>query len=215
MNYTAFYTLFKKEVLRFWKVSLQTISAPIISALLYQLIFSYVMKGREDIMPIFIQLTPISYVEFFCAYVGAAILRGLLVGLGVILVTAFFGLPMPQNILWILFFALSACAVMGIFGLLAGVVAEKFDQLAMFQNFLIMPLTFLSGVFYSINGLPPFWQTLSRFNPLFYMIDGFRFGFFGQSDISPYFSACVVLFFLIVLSILMLALLKSGYKMRK
>lgn len=253
MNYTAFYTLFKKEVLRFWKVSLQTVSAPIISALLYQLIFSHVMKGRADIMPgvsytaflipglammsmlnnsfantsssliqsritgnlIFIQLTPISYIEFFAAYVGAAILRGLLVGLGVILVTAFFGLPQPANILWIIFFALSACAVMGIFGLLAGVVAEKFDQLAMFQNFLIMPLTFLSGVFYSINGLPPFWQTLSRFNPLFYMIDGFRFGFFGQSDISPYFSACVILFFLIVLSWLMLALLKSGYKMRK
>ncbi|MBR0128256.1 MAG: ABC transporter permease, partial [Neisseriaceae bacterium] len=164
---------------------------------------------------IFIQLTPITYIEFFCAYVGAAILRGLLVGAGVVAITAFFGLPMPKNILWIIFFALTACAVMGIFGLLAGVVAEKFDQLAMFQNFLIMPLTFLSGVFYSINGLPPFWQTLSRFNPLFYMIDGFRFGFFGQSDISPYFSACVVLFFLIVLSILMLALLKSGYKMRK
>ncbi len=253
MNTIAFYTLFKKEVLRFWKVSLQTISAPIISALLYQMIFSHVMQGRGDVFPgvsytaflipglammsmlnnsfantsssliqsritgnlIFILLTPITYFEFFCAYVGAAILRGLLVGLGVILVTFWFGLPIPTNFGWILFFAFTACWVMGTFGLLAGIVAEKFDQLAMFQNFLIMPLTFLSGVFYSINGLPPFWQKLSHFNPMFYMIDGFRYGFFGQSDVSPYLSATVVSVACIILTIAILFLLKSGYKLRK
>lgn len=253
MNFTAFYTLFRKEVRRFWKVGMQTISAPIISALLYQLIFSHVMKNRVDMMPnvsytvflipglvmmsmlqnafantsssmiqsritgnlIFILLTPITYFEFFCAYVGAAIVRGILVGLGVILVTIPFGLPMPAHPLWLLYFSFTACAVMGIFGLLAGVVAEKFDHLSMFQTFLIMPLTFLSGVFYSINSLPTIWQTISKFNPLFYMIDGFRYGFFGQSDISPYTSSIVIGVFCIILTIAMLWLLKTGYKLRK
>ncbi|MDO5686826.1 MAG: ABC transporter permease [Neisseria sp.] len=253
MNPVGFYTLFKKEVLRFWKVGFQTLSAPVVTALLYQLIFSHVMQGRGDILPgvnyvaflipglammsmlqnafanasssliqsritgnlIFILLSPLSHLAFFGAYVVAAMLRGLLVGIGVILATMWFGLPMPVNFGWIVFFALAACMVMGVFGLLAGIVAEKFDQLAMFQNFLIMPLTFLSGVFYSIHSLPPFWQGLSRFNPMFYMIDGFRYGFFGVSDISPWVSAGVVTVFCVVLSAAILLVLKSGYKLRQ
>ncbi|MBO7081980.1 MAG: ABC transporter permease [Neisseriaceae bacterium] len=247
-----FFTLFKKEVARFWKVAFQTISAPVISALLYQLIFSHIMQGRGDVLPgvsytaflipglammsmlqnafantsssliqsrmtgnlIFILLTPIHYLEFFAAYVGAAVLRGLLVGVGVIVVTFWFGLPVPKNVLWIVFFSLISCTVMGIFGLVAGIVAEKFDQLAMFQNFIIMPLTFLSGVFYSIHGLPPFWQQLSRLNPMFYMIDGFRYGFFGVSDVSPWLSMLVTSIFCIGLSVLVIVLLKKGYKLR-
>ena len=81
---------------------------------------------------------------------------------------------------------------MGALGLIAGLWAEKFDQIAAFQNFIIMPMTFLSGVFYSVQSLPPFWQAVSHLNPFFYMIDGFRHGFFGASDVSPWLSLAVV-----------------------
>lgn len=252
-NLIGFYTLFKKEVLRFWKVGFQTLAAPMLTALLYQLIFSHVMRDHGDVLPgvsytaflipglammsmlqnafantsssliqsritgnlVFILLPPLSVSSFFGAYVAASILRGLLVGAGVFLATAWFGLPMPHNVLWILAFAFLGCAIMGTFGLLAGIVAEKFDQLAMFQNFLIMPLTFLSGVFYSIHSLPAFWQNLSRFNPVFYMIDGFRYGFFGVSDVSPWQSLAVVGLVWIAFSIGILMVLKSGYKLRR
>ena len=252
MNFTGFYTLFKKEVLRFWKVGFQTLSAPILTALLYQLIFSHVMRGHTDVLPgvsytaflipglammsmtqnafanasssliqsritgnlVFILLPPLSSQAFFGAYVAAAVVRGLAVGAGVLAVTAWFGLPMPHNVLWIVVFALLGCGIMAVFGLLAGIVAEKFDQLAAFQNFLIMPLTFLSGVFYSINSLPPFWRAISHANPVFYMIDGFRYGFFGTSDVSPWLSLAIVGSSFIVLSIAIHAVLKSGYKLR-
>lgn len=252
MNTIGCYTLFKKEVLRFWKVGFQTLSAPILTALLYQLIFAHVMQGRPDIMPgvsytaflipglvmmsmlqnsfanasssliqsritgnlIFILLPPLGTVAFFCAYVGASILRGLMVGIGVLAVTIWFGLSMPHNLMWILLFAFLGCAIMAMFGLIAGIVAEKFDQLAAFQNFLIMPLTFLSGVFYSINTLPAFWRYVSHFNPVFYMIDGFRYGFFGQSDTSPWLALTVVGCFALILAIIVFTLLRSGWKLR-
>ncbi|WP_037587235.1 ABC transporter permease [Stenoxybacter acetivorans] len=252
MNLVGCYTLFKKEILRFWKVGFQTLSAPILTALLYQLIFSHVMRAHGDVLPgvsytaflipglammsmtqnafanasssliqsritgnlIFILLPPLTSGAFFAAYVGAAIVRGLAVGVGVIAVTAWFGLPMPHYFGWIMAFAFLGCAVMGAFGLLAGIVAEKFDQLAAFQNFLIMPLTFLSGVFYSINSLPPFWRTVSHGNPVFYMIDGFRYGFFGESDVSPWLSLSVCGAFCVLISAIVYAVLQSGWKLR-
>ncbi len=249
---TGFSTLLKKEILRFWKVGFQTIFAPVITALLYQLIFGHVMKNQPDILPgvsyaaflipglammsmtqnafanasssliqsrlsgnlVFILLPPISIWAFFLAYVGAAIARGLFVGVGLLAVCAFFGLTWPVSVTWTVLFAIMGCAIMGTLGLLAGIVAEKFDQMAMFQNFLIMPLTFLSGVFYSINSLPEFWRTISHFNPVFYMIDGFRYGFFGHSDVSPWLSLSVVTICWLATSIGILMLLKSGYKLR-
>ncbi|MFV2030175.1 ABC transporter permease [Neisseria sp. S1] len=248
----GFYTLFKKEVLRFWKVGFQTLAAPMITALLYQLIFSHAVGKSVEVLPnvsynaflipglammsmtqnafanssssliqsritgnlVFILLPPLSVSAFFSAYVGAAVVRGVLVGLGVLAATAWFGLPLPHNLLWIIVFALLGCALMGTLGLLAGIVAEKFDQLAAFQNFLIMPLTFLSGVFYSINSLPPFWRSLSHLNPVFYMIDGFRYGFFGVSDTSPWLSLAVVGGFTVAVAAGVLMVLKSGWKLR-
>ena len=247
---TGFPTLFHKEVLRFWKVSFQTVAAPVMTALLYLLIFSQVMEGRVyDAIPysaflvpglvmmsvlqnafanssssliqskitgnlIFVLLPPLSHWEFFAAYVLAAMVRGLVVGTGVLLVTIpFVDLSLRQP-LWVLAFAIAGSAILGALGLVAGIWADKFDQLAAFQNFLIMPLTFLSGVFYSIHSLPPFWQTLSHFNPFFYMIDGFRYGFFGVSDISPAVSLSFVCGSLVVVSALALALLQRGYKLR-
>src|SRR5687768_1857502 len=249
---TGFYTLFYKEWLRFWKVKVQTILAPVLTALLYLLVFAHSLRGHVDVYPgveytaflvpglvmmsvlqnafantssslmqskitgniVFILLAPISYLEFFCAYVAASVVRGLAVGAAVLALTAWFvelGLAAP---LWALAFALAGAALLGALGLLAGIVSEKIDQLAAFQNFVILPLTMLSGVFYSIHSLPPFWRELSHANPFFYMIDGFRYGFFGVADVSPAASLAVVAASLFVVSLLCLALLKSGYRLR-
>lgn len=249
---SGFRTLFYKEVLRFWKVSFQTVAAPVLTALLYLLIFAHVLEDHVRVYDsvsyaaflapglvmmsilqnafanssssliqskvtgniVFVLLPPISYGEFWLAYVLAAVVRGLVVGLGVLLVTLFWGPPPLVAPLWIIAFALLGGAVLGTLGIIAGIWADKFDQLAAFQNFIIVPLTFLSGVFYSIHSLPPFWQSLSHWNPVFYMIDGFRHGFFGVSDVSPWLSLLVTGASFAVLAGLTLALLKSGYKLR-
>ena len=249
---TGFSTLFYKEILRFWKVSFQTILAPVLTALLYLLIFSHVLKEHVQVYPgvrytsflipglammsllqnafanssssliqskitgniVFILLPPLSHLEFFGAYVLASAVRGVVVGLGVFVITAMF-VPVPvQNLLWVVAFALLGSAILGTLGIIAGIWADKFDQLAAFQNFVIIPLTFLSGVFYSTHSLPPFWQQISHCNPFFYMIDGFRYGFFGVSDVSPYLSLAIVGGSLLALSFGTLSLLKRGYKLR-
>ncbi len=249
---TSFATLFYKEVLRVRKVAFQTLLAPVLTALLYLLIFSHVLEQHVEVYPgvrytaflipglvmmsvlqnafanssssliqskitgniVFVLLAPIAYTEFFAAYVLASVARGLLVGAGVYVAALWFAVPPLQHPVWIMLFALLGSAFLGALGVVAGIWAEKFDQLAAFQNFLIMPLTFLSGVFYSIHSLPAFWQGLSRFNPFFYMIDGFRYGFFGASDVSPWFSLGVVALCFAVMAALTLAMLKSGYKLR-
>lgn len=248
----GFTTLFKKEILRFWKVSFQTVAAPVLTALLYLLVFSHALAGRVEVYAgvgytaflipglvmmamlqnafantsssliqskitgniVFLLLSPLSHTEFFLAYVLAAMVRGLVVGAGVFAVTLWFTLPPLVHPLWVLVFAFLGSAILGTLGLVAGIWADKFDQLAAFQNFLIMPLTFLSGVFYSVHTLPPFWYTVSHLNPVFYMIDGFRYGFFGVGDTDPWQSFTVVSLCFVVLSWLTLHLLKSGYKLR-
>ncbi|GAB7129071.1 ABC transporter permease [Silvimonas sp. JCM 19000] len=248
----GFQTLFYKELLRFWKVSFQTVLAPILTASLYLLIFAHVLDSHVQPYPgvrytaflipglammsmlqnafsntsssiiqskitgnlVFILLPPLSHLEFFAAYVLAAVVRGIIVGLGVLLVTLVFAIPPVQHPLWVLVFALMGCAAMAILGLIAGIWADKFDQLAAFQNFLIMPLTFLSGVFYSIHSLPPFWQAVSNWNPVFYIIDGFRYGFFGVADVSPWLALSVSGAALFALALLGHHLIKSGYKLR-
>ncbi|MBA5686021.1 ABC transporter permease [Rugamonas apoptosis] len=248
---TGFRTLVYKETLRFWKVATQTVAAPILTAMLYLLIFGHVLEGRVQVYAgvnytaflipglvmmsvlqnafanssssliqskitgnlVFVMLTPLSHWEIFSAYVLASMVRGIVVGLGVFIVTAWFAHLSFTAPLWIAVFALLGAAILGTMGLIAGVWAEKFDQLAAFQNFLIMPLTFLSGVFYSIHSLPRFWLTVSHLNPFFYMIDGFRYGFFGQSDVDPMVSLGIVSGFLVVLALAAIRLLRSGYRM--
>ncbi|HEV7856712.1 MAG TPA: ABC transporter permease, partial [Herminiimonas sp.] len=163
---------------------------------------------------VFVLLPPLSHWELFGAYVLAAVVRGLVVGAGVFAVTAWFAHMSFVAPWWIVIFSVLGAAMLGTMGLIAGIWAEKFDQLAAFQNFLIMPATFLSGVFYSVHSLPSFWQTVSHCNPFFYMIDGFRYGFFGQSDVDPLTSCAVVFVFLLVLVGFGINLLKSGYKLR-
>jgi ABC-2 type transport system permease protein len=248
----GFRTLFYKEMLRFWKVATQTIAAPILTAMLYLLIFGHVLEGRVEVYPgvsytaflvpglvmmsvlqnafanasssliqskitgnlVFILLPPLSHWEILLAYVSASVVRGVAVGAGVFAITAWFAHLSFAAPLWIVVFALLGAAILGTLGVIAGIWADKFDQLAAFQNFLIVPATFLAGVFYSIHSLPGFWQAVSHFNPFFYMIDGFRHGFFGQSDISPWTSLAVVTAFFAVLAVVAINLLRRGYKLR-
>ncbi|MDQ5847481.1 MAG: ABC transporter permease [Pseudomonadota bacterium] len=249
---TSFWTLFSKELLRFLKVSVQTVAAPVLTSLLYLVIFGHAVAGRLQVYEgvpymsflvpglvmmsvlqnafanssssliqskitgniVFVLLSPISYLEFFSAYVAAAVVRGLAVGAGVLAFTVWFVELKLEAPLWALAFGLLGAALLGTLGLIAGICSEKIDQLAAFQNFVIMPLTFLSGVFYSIHSLPGFWQALSHANPFFYMVDGFRYGFFGVSDFPPAASLAVVAASFFVVSLLTLGLLKTGYKLR-
>ena len=227
-------------------------AAPVITAVLYLLIFGHVLEDHVQVFDgvgytaflvpglvmmsvlqnafansssslvqskimgsvVFILLTPLSHWAWFAAYVGSSIVRGLVVGLGVYIVTLFFTPPVAVAPLWIIAFALLGAALLGTLGLIAGLWADKFDQMAAFQNFLIMPMTFLSGVFYSIQSLPPFWQQVSHLNPFFYMIDGFRYGFFGQSDVAPWLSLGIVGAAWLVVAALAIHLLRTGYKIR-
>ena len=163
---------------------------------------------------VFVLLSPVSPLGWFVAYVGSSIVRGLAVGLGVLVVTVVFARPGMVAPLWAIVFAVCGAGLLGTLGVIAGLWAEKFDQMAAFQNFLIMPMTFLSGVFYSISSLPPFWQTVSHLNPFFYMIDGFRYGFFGISDVSPWISLSLVAVSWLVVSAIAIHLLRIGYKIR-
>ena len=245
-------TLFYKEVLRFWKVGFQTVAAPVLTAMMYLLIFGHVMQGRVEVYPgvgytsflipglvmmsvlqnsfansssslvqskmsgnlVFLLLSPLSHWAWFVAYVGASMVRGLVVGLGVFGVTVWFAPPAFAQPLWIVVFMVLGSGMLGALGLIAGLWADKFDQMAGFQNFIIMPMTFLSGVFYSVHSLPTFWLQLSHLNPFFYMIDGFRCGFFGSSDVSPWISLGVVGGSFVFVSGVLLRLLKTGYKLR-
>jgi ABC-2 type transport system permease protein len=245
-------TLLYKEILRFWKVSFQTVAAPVLTAVLYLMVFGHVLDQRVQVQEgvsytaflipglvmmsmlqnafanssssliqskimgnlVFLLLTPLSHRAWFVAYVGSSLVRGLAVGLGVFLVTLFFAIPAFAAPIWILVFALLGTSMLGALGLIAGLWAEKFDQMAAFQNFVIMPMTFLSGVFYSIHSLPPFWQKVSHLNPFFYMIDGFRYGFFGVSDVSPWLSLALVGGAWLVICGIAMNLLRTGYKIR-
>ena len=245
-------TLFYKEILRFWKVAFQTVAAPVLTAVLYLLIFGHVLEDKVEVFPgvgytsflipglvmmsvlqnafansssslvqskitgnlVFLLVTPLSHRAWFAAYVGASVVRGLAVGLGVLLVTAWFAPLRLVEPAWVLVFAVLGAGMLGSLGIIAGLWADKFDQMAAFQNFVIMPMTFLSGVFYSVHSLPGVWQTISHLNPFFYMIDGFRRGFFGVSDVSPWLSLAVVGTSFTVVAGICLRLLATGYKLR-
>ena len=249
---TGWQALFYKEVLRFWKVGFQTVAAPVLTAVLYMMIFGHVLEDHVTVYDsisytaflvpglvmmsvlqnafanssssliqskimgnlVFVLLTPMSHWAWFVAYVASSVVRGLAVGTGVMLVTWWFGQPGMVAPLWVLVFAVLGAGLLGSLGLIAGLWADKFDQLAAFQNFIIMPMTFLSGVFYSIHSLPAFWQTVSHLNPFFYMIDGFRYGFFGRSDVSPWLSLGVVVVAFVIVASFTVHLLRTGYKIR-
>ena len=249
---SGFPTLLHKEVLRFWKVSFQTVAAPVLTTLLYLLVFSHALAAHVEAFPgvsyveflipglammavlqnafanssssiiqskitgnmVFILLPPLAPAEIFGAYLIASMVRGLVVGMGVFAATLWM-VPLPmREPLWVLAFAVVGSGLLGTMGIIAGIWSEKFDQLAAFQNFLVLPLTFLAGAFYSVHSLPPFWQAVSRLNPFFYAVDGFRYGFFGQSDVPPGLSLAIAGVAFAALSWITLQLLARGYKLR-
>lgn len=249
----GFTTLLKKEVMRFWSVLGQTVTAPVITALLYLLVFAQAMQGRAPIYPgvsyteflvpglimmtviqnafantsssltqskmmgnlVFLQMAPLGPWEWFFAYVLAALVRTVLVALAmVIVILPFVRLPLEAPLALIAIFVL-ASGSLAVLGLIAGIIAEKFDHIAAFTNFLVTPLSFLSGVFYSVHALPPFWYQASHFNPFFYMIDGFRYGFFGTADVPIWQSLAWSAGFFLLLSTICLWMLITGYKMKR
>jgi ABC-2 type transport system permease protein len=252
MNFDGTGTLFRKEILRFWNVAFQTVAAPVLTSVMYMLIFGHVLDQRVEAFPgvgytsfllpglvmmtvlqnafanassslvqskitgniVFLLVTPLSHGAWFAAYVGAAMVRGLVVGAGVLAVTIWFAPLKLAEPWWILIFGALGAGMLGSLGVIAGLWADKFDQMSAFQNFIIMPMTFLSGVFYSVHSLPPLWQAASHLNPFFYMIDGFRRGFFGVSDVSPLLSLAVVGVSFLVVAGVALRLLATGYKLR-
>jgi ABC-2 type transport system permease protein len=249
---SGFSTLLRKEVLRFWKVSVQTVVAPVLTAMLYLLVFSQALSEHFEVVPgvsyvafltpglvmmsvlqnafantsssliqskvtgnlVFVLLPPLASWEIFGAYVLAAMMRGLLVGVGVWAVAAFWVPPHGMAPFWIVAFAVLGSAILGTIGLIGGLWAEKFDQVALLQHFFMMPATFLAGVFYSVDALPPFWRAVSYWNPIFYMVDGFRFGFIGHSDVAPQISLAVVFLTFVVVSILALRCVQTGWRIR-
>jgi ABC-2 type transport system permease protein len=253
MNLIGFATLLRKELLRFLKVTVQTILTPVVTALLYLLIFRHLLEGEVEVygglsygaflVPglvmmsmiqnafanasssmiqskmtgnlVFVLLAPISPGEFFGAFVAAAVARGAMVGAGVLVVSALLTGVSVSHPGWVLVYGALGCSVLGALGLIAGIWAEKFEQLAAFQNFIIIPLSFLSGVFYSIHTLPPPWDSVSQLNPFFYILDGFRFGFVGASDVSPWRSLIISGGFAAAVSATALILLSRGYKLRR
>ena len=249
---TGLHTLLQKELQRFIKVGFQTVAAPVVTALLYLLIFSHAFTAHLQVFGhvpysaflipglmmmsvlqnafantsssliqskitgnlVFVLLSPLKPWELFAAYVGASVLRGLMVGAGVLLVTMWFVPLTFVYPLWILVFAILGASMLGALGLIAGIWAEKFDQMAAFQNFIITPATFLSGVFYSVHSLPGFWKLASHLNPFFYLIDGFRYGFFGSGDVSPWVSLLAALLGNLLCGGIALAMLVRGTKLR-
>tara|TARA_E500000178_G_scaffold356191_2_gene432329 strand:- start:29829 stop:30632 length:804 start_codon:yes stop_codon:yes gene_type:complete len=251
-NNWAVMALLKKEISRFGKVWIQTILAPVISSLLFLIIFSYLLNNRLEPFPgisysaflvpglvmmtiqqnafantsssftqskitgnlVFLMLSPMTPIQWFFGYLGGAIIRGIACGLTLWIFCTFIVQINVEHLAWIIVFSFLSCIIMGGLGLIAGIYAEKWDQVAGFQNFLINPLTLLAGVFFSTNNLPPFWQTLSKFNPFFYLIDGFRYGVFGTSDISPWLSFFISISAGIAISIICLKIIGSGWRLK-
>lgn len=248
----GFRTLLAKEVLRFWKVAFQTIAAPVLTAILYLIVFSHALAGRAEAFPgvpylqfllpglvmmsmlqnafanssssliqskitgnvVFILLAPLTHRDLFAAYLLAAIVRAVAVGIGVLACVAWFvPLPVP-HVGWLAAFTLLGAGTLGVMGILAGIWSDKFDQLAAVQNFTVTPLTFLAGVFYSVASLPPAWQAFSHLNPFFYAVDGFRYAFFRQSDVSPWTGLAIATAAFGALSFIALRLLERGAKLR-
>lgn len=248
----GFMTLLYKEILRFWKVMFQTLLAPILSALLFQVVFfqtlsdrnvegyivhygtflipglvmmsaiqnayansaSSLIQARTNGSIVFILLAPFSALEFFGAYLLAAIIRGFLVGLGVIITICWFGLTWPAHLGLAILFCVLGCTILGALGIITGILSKSFDQFSAFQNFVIMPFTFLSGTFYSLHSLSPFWQAVTYANPIFYVIDGFRYCFFNHSDASPVLSLTVVFVGALITSFISLYIIHKGYRLR-
>lgn len=251
-HWLPFWTLLKREILRFLRVSIQTLIAPTISTSLYLFIFGYSLSDRISVIEGFsfaqfvipglilmgsmnnafqnassslffaryigsivdYLVTPLRPSQFILAFTLAGMLRGCLVATMVFLTSLLFAtVPWPHAGLAILMILLASFTFAQL-GIIAAIYSNTFEHLAVFMNFLILPMTFLGGVFYPVDILPPFWQNASKLNPFLYVVNGFRYGALGVSEISPWISFGVVGFFAVTLFVWAAVLLKTGYKIR-
>ncbi len=155
-------------------------------------------------------VSPTADIVILLGYITGGILRGLIVGLLVFIVSVFFARPVICHFVLIVFFIFLTAVVFALAGLLNAIFAKKFDDISIFPTFILVPLTYLGGVFYSIRSLPRFWQNLSQLNPILYMVNGFRYGFYGFSDVSVSFSVLILVFLVLLLTGLNLFFLRKG-----
>ena len=158
---------------------------------------------------------PISFVEILLGYVGAAASKSLIIGL-IILATAGFFVPLEiAHPVWMAGFLILTCISFSLFGFIIGLWADNFEKLQLIPLLVITPLVFLGGSFYSVSMLPPAWQTVTLFNPVVYLISGFRWSFFEVSDVSVTLSFCMVLVFLAVCLLIVWWMFKTGYRLKQ
>jgi ABC-2 type transport system permease protein len=252
VNWAGFQTLYLREVRRFWKVGMQTLAAPVVTALLYMMVFVVAVQGAAPpvhgtpfgafVAPGLIMMAilnnafanssssllqakvnglvgdfmtpPLSPTEQVGAFALGAATRGAVVGAVTWLaVLPFARLPMEHP--WaVLYFGLGAALILGLLGVMAGLWAEKFDHMAGVTNFVIMPMTFLSGTFYLVDRLPEPFRTASHFNPFFYLIDGFRYGFIGHAEGSLFTGVGMTAGLVIALTFTCLWMFETGYKLK-
>ena len=252
VNWRGLWTLYVREVTRFYKVGTQTLAAPVVTTLLFFIIFSVALEGdwrtvgdvpftvflapglimmailqssfantSSTIMVSKVQgnivdvlMPPLSSAELTLAFAAGGVTRGVLVGLAAgTAMWVFAGLQLHDP-LAIVFHAVAASVMLSLLGLIGGIWAEKFDHIAAMTNFVVVPLSFLSGTFYSIGRLPEAWQDVARFNPFFYAIDGFRYGFIGRADSQLWVSVTVMIVINAALFALVYRLFATGYKLK-
>lgn len=252
MNFTGLLTLTERECRRFLRVWQQTIIPPIITSLLFILIFGYSLGSRitdisgisylEFIIPGLLMMgvimsaymntasslyiskfqgsvqellvAPLSYWEIIASLTAAGILRGILVGSSILVVSLLFTNIHIYSVFVLMYFMIMVSLLFSFAGIATGLWANNFDQMNIFSTFVITPLTYLGGVFYSIHMLPLVWQHIAKFNPILYMVDGFRYGFLGTSDIPLWISMLLVLVLAVIFLVWCIYLFKKGYKLR-
>jgi len=252
VNWVGLRTLYLREVRRFWKVGAQTVAAPVVTTLLYMMVFVVALQGArpplhgtpfaEFVAPGLIMMAilqnafanasssliqakimgtatdfltpPLSPLELTIGFSLGAATRGIVVGL----VTALCVLPFAKlgisNILLIVWFGLISSLLMGMVGVLAGLWSEKFDHLSAVQNFVVMPMTFLSGTFYLVDNLPAPFNTISHFNPFFYLIDGFRAGFIGQAESNLMVGLVMSAVLTVIMGVVCWLVFRSGWRLK-
>ena len=176
---------------------------------------SSIMTGKIQGSINDVLMTPLSYLELALGFIGGAATRGVIVAVVTAIALSIFFTPLMPVKLWaVLYFGLSAAVMLGMVGVLSGMWAEKFDQLAVVNQFIILPLSYLSGTFYHIDILPPLFYKISLCNPLFYLIDGFRYGFLGESDGNVMIGVVMAAGINIILFTLVLTAFKKGWKIK-
>ena len=252
MNFRGVLAIYKFEMSRTFRTLAQSIASPVISTILYFIVFGSAIGSRISdidginyasfIVPGLIMLTilsqsisnasfgiyfprftgtiyeilsaPISYFEITMGYVGAATTKSFLIGIIVLITSSLFINLEIRHPFMMLFFLLTTCLTFSLLGFIIGIISDGFDKLQLIPLLIITPLTFLGGSFYSISMLPTFWQKISLLNPIVYLISGFRWSFYENSDVNIIISIFMIIFFLIICLLIISLIFRTGYKLK-